>query len=182
MARILAPLAPLHRVSPLPRVADHDPWRRVDPRIALLTGDCRRRVETVRQRLLNALAMLPATSNRLLHGDFHLGQVIVPEHEDAWLLDLEDVAVGVREADFGNLAAYLATSFDTGLCPSEAYGHAERLVAAAAYAVSGDPMRFDAMRLHGAIALLRRVLKLFERGAPARYVDTWVDAVGEMMP
>lgn len=99
--RWLAPLASLH-VCALDRLPQFDPLRRIIPRIDLLTDSALRTA-------LGRLAQTGPTGTALIHGDFHLGQVICDTHDQAWLIDLDDLAIGPAEADIGNLIANLAT-------------------------------------------------------------------------
>lgn len=99
-----------------------------------------------------------------LHGDFHAGQLIRDHAGRVWILDLDDLAAGPPEADLGNFAAHLATRPESR-CPTVAEGFETWLGAILrAYPGATDP---DLAWAHGRIALIRRALKLAERGEDA---------------
>lgn len=174
--RALEPLAKLHRIPPdTVDVPALDPWRLVVSRLAgtapgpvPISATVLRKAEKCRAALQQNLAPAERNVHAVLHGDLHLGQWIF-EHETgrAWLVDLDDICRGPPEADLGNLAAYLITSpdlyagsLDTGFCVL-----AEVLAGVYRNLAEGPP---DAGRIaiHGAVALVRRALKLSERGGP----------------
>lgn len=119
----------------------------------------------------------------LIHGDFHVGQVIVERGTDIpWLIDLDDMALGLPEADLGNFVAHLATS------PQCRFDHVSRgyefwrLAVGPVYAgLAGRPVDEIAFALYAVAALLRRGLKLFEGGSNEIRLDEIATAVKAAM-
>jgi aminoglycoside phosphotransferase (APT) family kinase protein len=102
-----------------------------------------------------------------VHGDFHAGQLIMDSAGRVWLLDLEDLATGAPESDLGNFAAHLATRPETRRGPIQQgfehwLGHTLE-----AYRSIGGVGHSGLAHSHGRIALIRRALKLRERGDPS---------------
>lgn len=97
----LTSLIPLH-TSVLDGLPPFDPMLRISPRLDLLTNPSLRAA-------LYRLAQASPRGGSVIHGDFHLGQVIAGPDSVAWLIDLDDLAIGPVEADIGNLIANLAT-------------------------------------------------------------------------
>jgi aminoglycoside phosphotransferase (APT) family kinase protein len=92
-----------------------------------------------------------------VHGDLHPGQFIRDRRGQVWLIDLDDLALGPPEVDFGNLAACLATRR-----PGPLHEMARHAIAGV---VAETPSANPALVAHFCeIALLRRALKLRERG------------------
>ncbi|MEZ5912486.1 MAG: phosphotransferase [Paracoccaceae bacterium] len=170
MVDLLAPLGMLQgvRAGDVPRF---DPLLRIRPRLMAGVADW----------LGRALGRLrPATTGGtvLLHGDFHLGQLIRDRTGEVWLIDLDDLAAGPQEADLGNVIAHLATSGPAargGFDRSLAFWRDAVLAAWFALGRGCDPALVDRfLRL----ALIRRHLKLREAGRPdfgeaiCRYLST----------
>ena len=170
-ASVTHPLAKLHRARVtglnLPRL---DARRRISPRLT----NCGNAVPPGASALADALFDLVSASalrarSVVLHGDFHLRQLIrLKNRNDFILVDLDDLATGPAEADLGNCIAHLATSdgvdgrsIETtiqGLIPCFVAGYRE---------TSPIDLDHDAIRLFAALALVRRALKLTERGCQA---------------
>ncbi|MCP5151184.1 MAG: phosphotransferase [Ectothiorhodospiraceae bacterium] len=180
---VVAPLVALHAVAPTAlALPELDPWRRVRPRLARLAPERRARIEPLVRRLeasLGTTADVPVP----VHGDFHLGQVLIASDTGRpWLLDLEDAALGPLESDLANCAAHLATRDD--LHPGEAarvaiharYEAALDLLVAAYRRHGGRAPRPSSLAGHGALALLRRGLKLDEHGGQPDRLAEVVDA------
>lgn len=152
MEQLLAPLALLHRtdVSVLPPL---DPLRRITPRIGSLNRP-------------DFAALTPAPpGDAVVHGDFHVGQLLLDERGKMWIVDLDDMARGHPASDLANFIAHLATSDAIG-GDFRARLNECALEVAHAWTALGrefDPAAFDA---HLRIALVRRHLKLREAGRP----------------
>jgi aminoglycoside phosphotransferase (APT) family kinase protein len=104
----------------------------------------------------------------VIHGDFHPGQTLRDGAGTVWLVDLDDLALAPPEADFGNLAAWMATQSPQGLTrgdPTTALKSALRHILPQARLGMADVSPDLALHF-GRIALLRRALKLAHRGAP----------------
>ena len=165
LARLLAPVAALHRVR-LDGLAAFDPAARIRPR--LRPGDELSRAAL--QRALQHLAELEVRSNAVTaHGDFHLGQLLETADDAVWLLDLDDLSEGPPEADLGNFAAHLATTpgFDQG-----SFGEVvRRWLAEVCAAYPGAANRRLASAFQH-LALLRRGVKLRARdGTPEVLIE-----------
>lgn len=155
--RWLAPLAALHACR-LDGIALFDPLRRIRPRLELLGHPGLRRA-------LHGLAAPAPRGSALLHGDFHLGQVICDEQGVAWLIDLDDLAIGPAEADLGNLIANLATQAALPGPFAARLAHWRRSILGA-WSRLGQRPRAPLVDHFTALALIRRHLKLREAGQP----------------
>ncbi|MFZ7092219.1 phosphotransferase family protein [Primorskyibacter sp. 2E233] len=150
----LAPLIPLH-TSVLDGLSPFDPMLRISPRLDLLTNPSLRAA-------LHRLAQASPRGGSVIHGDFHLGQVIAAQDGVAWLIDLDDLAIGPVEADIGNLIANLATQDDLPGPFAVRLEHWRQ-------AVQGEWFRLDQtanptwVEHFAALALIRRHLKLREQ-------------------
>jgi predicted trehalose synthase len=152
LSQLVAALAPLRRMPSggLPRF---NPFARILPRLADTPPAIFSRV-TELQAADQALNW-PAAS--IVHGDFHPGQVLRDRQGKIWLIDLDDLARGPTEADLGNLAARMATQ-TAGRLDVLSHRATEAVLAQA-------PAANAALMAHFRdIALLRRALKLRERG------------------
>jgi hypothetical protein len=146
-ARLLQVLVPLHRM-PHRGLARFDPFLRIRPRLP----GAPLQVRALADRLMAQDAALNWPTSAVIHGDFHPGQVLCDAAGQAWLVDLDDLALAPPEADLGNLAAWRATQSPPGPWP---------------LAQDAVPLADPELTGHfHAIALLRRALKLAERGQP----------------
>ena len=86
----------------------------------------------------------------------------------AWLLDLEDVALGDREADLANFSAHLATSgWLASADIASTFLQCLEAICAAYRGAGGGKLNNDRAIAHGAAALLRRGLKLWQQDGDA---------------
>lgn len=169
---LLAPLAALHRSNaglPVPR--EFDPLLRVRPRLPAaesLARDLGCRLEMLLE------AGLP--TDCVVHGDFHVGQILVDRSDRAWLIDFDDLAIGCPEVDLGNFCAHLVTSREGRPSLAESWAEMTHAVTET-YARLGRRPRRHLLDLLGAAALLRRSLKLREQHrAPALWPEALVFA------
>lgn len=130
-----------------------DPFLRIRPRLATAPT----KVGLLIDDLATRDVALRWQETAAIHGDFHPGQVIRDTADKVWLIDLDDMATGPPEADLGNVAAWLATQKAGQLSGLAEGALAEVLV----LSPGSDP----ALVAHFcAVALIRRALKLAERG------------------
>ncbi len=158
MAQALA----LHSASldalELPR---HDPLAKILPR---MDADTETAYRGFVAGALQEIDEASPTDGAPVHGDLHAGQFIVDSGGAAWLLDLDDLAIGPAEADLGNFAAHLATRPETAAGrPLEALRRWCLLVGDA-YLAEGGRAVAPLIDAYGRIALVRRALKLAGRG------------------
>ncbi len=177
------PLVRLHAVAATGLdLAPLDVWRRVRERLDRLDPLLAARARGIRQAVATALADADFEGSAPVHGDFHVGQVIFDETAGrVWLLDLDDMAKGPFEFDVANFAAHLATRRDlSGDAPGAAFRALVDPVAAAYRAAGGTPPDPRLLRLFGAAALLRRALKLAERGEDRAFVLAALDVARDL--
>ncbi len=144
----------LHGLAPA-GFARFDPFRRIRPRLGLAPAQ----VSALVTRLQAQDAARHRAGRGVIHGDFHPGQVLCDVMGKVWLVDLDDMALAPREADFGNLAAWMATQAEGPLDELAQTALARVL----AVAPDADP---DLARHFCRIALVRRALKLAGKGQP----------------
>ncbi len=153
---MLAPLAALRRM-PSAGLARYDPFARITPRLSSASPQVQRRVAD----LMAADQATGWPGDTVLHGDFHPGQVIRDAQDKVWLVDLDDLALGPAEADLGNLAAWMVTQQPTHVAAGSAMAMAR---VRAAWIAMGETADAALVAHFCAIALIRRALKLRERG------------------
>lgn len=154
-------LDPLHHLASMPTdgFATYDPFLRIGPRLHLAPPALQDRIKALKQ--------LPGpASTGLCHGDFHPGQVIRDPSGQSWLIDLDDMAVASPAADLGNLIAYLATSGLWSGPIAEGIAHWTSTILAAWATVADEPDQTQ-ITYFTEIALIRRALKLAEKGDAA---------------
>jgi hypothetical protein len=151
---ILAALQKLNRMPPY-GLTRFDPFLRIRPRLANAPPHLLALVTA----LLAQDQALGWPAETVVHGDVHPGQTLQDASGNVWLLDLDDLALAPPEADLGNLAAWLATQ-TKGTLEDNAR---TALATVLALAPQADP----SLTAHfQQIALIRRALKLAERGQP----------------
>ncbi len=167
---VLRPLAHLHTALPegldLPAL---DVSRRIIPRLAKPGLSLPKDTAALIDALCGSARFLSAAPIVTAHGDFHLRQLIRPKgREDFILVDLDDLTLGPAEADIGNCLAHLSTTE-----PLDGAGITDMIndlipQFIAGYAASAQRvLDSDRVRLYASIALIRRGLKLNERGTSA---------------
>jgi hypothetical protein len=132
-----------------------DPFLRIRPRLGTAPSHIRTLVTALETQ--DAALRLPAST--VIHGDFHPGQTIRDRSGRLWLLDLDDLALAPPEADLGNLAAWIATKAEGNLV-TQARTAIAKVLAQAPHAAPDLTGHFLQ------IALVRRALKLAEKGRP----------------
>ena len=186
---VLRPLVYLHRVETQGlNLAPLDPWRRILPRLQDGVGTQYTDVATepwdIYRLLREARTTVEArTLSRrvVVHGDYHVGQVLFESpHSEPWLLDLDDLAVGLAESDLGNFAAHLATfAGPRGIGVFDVFDTFEGLLASVnkVYTdTASTPVDAVLVRFFGAVALLRRALKRMEQGAGMQSIQPILSA------
>ncbi len=160
-----------------------DAWHKVRPRLGkpYISDDHGQRLSVAVRDLIGLGEHSCAAQGRnlLLHGDFHCGQIILPNgYEGVCLIDLDDLALGPPEADIANFAAHLATSSDLYAgSPADGFAAAAAVLASQYAALSGKPVDRTLINWHGAAALTRRFLKLCEQGRDRAMAEAHLAAI-----
>lgn len=159
-------LSRLH-VSKAPRkcLSVFDPFRLSDKRMAEPLFQALPRTTRMDARRLRALLDMrkPATSPGVtIHGDFHLGQLILEKQSNKWwLIDLDDAALGHIEADIANFCINVATRrHQPSACLLK---DLKELLAICVSAYKADT-NTELLGYYAACAFLRRALKFAARG------------------
>jgi aminoglycoside phosphotransferase (APT) family kinase protein len=184
--RLLEPVATLHAIDPCGlNLEPLDIWRRITPRLEYIQ-DFLPRSETVRaqqlySRLRDMQALMDAShtpANVAVHGDYHVGQLLFDRTSAcAWLLDLDDLALGVPESDIGNFIAHLSTSADLTFGDVfQDFMSLEVLLSKRYTALCHKRLNPVRTGFYGAVALLRRALKLGVNGVREPAIHTILDA------
>jgi len=183
---ILAPLVKLHDVDPdTLKLKPFDPWRKITSRLASWSREGRgfspeatRLEQHLRNRTADVLRQTSSQNLSVVHGDFHAGQIFFgSKPRMSWLLDLGDLGLGHKESDLGNLSAYLATARETTLNDINlAYEYWSFQVSSAYEDITKQPMNRKLIDAYGAIALLHRGLKQWERTGDKHIPDNIFDA------
>ncbi len=175
--RIAAAALSLHRSQVVDdAIVPLDAWAKIRPRMAVGCDAVAGLGAARGRRMFKAAAQLAdrhanaSERNRtvLVHGDFHLRQLIAPiGRPDLAVVDLDDVAYGPAEFDLANFAAHVATTpgLGAGSVTEVACGLA-RIMSNAYVAQGGRPLDRAEMLHLLALSLLRRLLKLAETGRP----------------
>lgn len=154
LAEMIGGLQALNRM-PKDGLTRFDAFLRIRPRL----GAAPPGIQSLVAALEAQDAALGWPSASVIHGDFHPGQTVRDRSGTMWLLDLDDLALAPPEADLGNLAAWIATRSD-GVLETRAESALAEVGALAPGADAGLIRHF--LR----IALVRRSLKLAEKGLP----------------
>lgn len=152
--KMVEALRRLNRMSP-DGLSRFDPFLRIRPRLGTAPSHIRALVTALETQD----AALRWPFNTVIHGDFHPGQTIRDRSGKLWLVDLDDLALAPPEADLGNLAAWIATRAEGNL-ETQASIAATKVLALAPHAAPDLTGHFLQ------IALVRRALKLVEKGLP----------------
>lgn len=157
LSKILSPLVKLQKMDQQ-NLTRFNPFSRIDPRVEVLSiaPEMHREIQTLKQ--------VEITENGVVHGDFHLRQLLCDSKGHCWVIDLDDMALGPPEVDLGNLVAYLATHptiMSDSLLNSLTYWQHE---IAAAWSDLGQVCDEDSLRFFIKASLIRRTLKRCEAG------------------
>jgi hypothetical protein len=196
LAACLLPLVRLHGVGPAGLdLQPLDPWRRIDPRLLELQAAegsdearalCRaalRARRSIERHLVAIGAQRDGAGQVLVHGDYHIGQLVFAGLEgEPWLLDLDDLALAARESDLGNFAAHLATVEDCAGDTLDTFRGLTSLLCSLYERLARHRVSPDTVEAYGAIALLRRALKRRERGARTAVVLDLLSAAERLAP
>ena len=172
--RSLQPLVQLHSTNPQDLgLAPLDPWRRIEPRLPKEDEECvdvelswaRQLYQTLRTNAVDLGIEQPTQGLVLVHGDFHVGQLVFGTlASEPWMVDLDDLALGMAESDLGNMIAHLVTSSDLMTGDVLARFRELRPILRQIYSKQSDrQVSASLIDFYGAAALLRRALKLRER-------------------
>ena len=168
-----------------------DPLRRIRPRLrrggkpAIALG--RRRSDEIAAFVAPLAAACAGHTGgrdaRVVHGDFHLGQLIWPVGRDGYVIvDHDDLALGQPESDIGNLIAHIVTSPDLHDGPIAVGFYRLLQVIAGTYAeFFGTTPELAAVCQHGAIALVRRALKWLDNGGPTDVAEVMLAAATDVV-
>ncbi len=171
---LLEPLTQLHHSKLNNAVLTRlDPYRRIRPRLANKKSDvginCVSREMRLYQTLtdigIHLLLVHDMDSWIPVHGDFHVGQVMFGTNNNTpILLDLDDLALGLPESDIGNCIAHLVTSFDDVTNRViEKFIDLKHSLLECYVELTSNQLAPALVDFYGAVALLRRMLKLSER-------------------
>jgi aminoglycoside phosphotransferase (APT) family kinase protein len=125
-----------------------------------------RQIQSDALTLRSKLDEVPTSRSGLviIHGDFHAGQLILEmASQKWWLIDLDDVALGHKEADVANFCVNIATRDDHS---AETIDLKLNEMFATCESGYGSKIEFNLFRYYAACALLRRALKFAERSEP----------------
>jgi streptomycin 6-kinase len=189
LARTVAPslALALSSLSTMPRatsgLARFDPFAKIRPRLvpgsvakAAMGEDLSQRAADLAGRIERQLSSheMPTT---IVHGDFHVGQVLLPpDGGRPIIIDLDDLAVGHREADLANLIAHVVSSRTLYEGPvAQGFRALVR-----ALVNETDLLDRDLLGLYGAAALLRRALKLSEQGERIAWLTSLLSAANAL--
>lgn len=157
LSRLLSPLVKLHKIDQR-QLPEFNPFLRIDPRMEELSIPSELLVE------IRKLKQVAIPHNGVVHGDFHMGQLICDSADRCWVIDFDDMSLGPPEADLGNLIAYLGTHPATmGDSLSASLSYWQRQIEAA-WNELGQVYEDERLQYFMQVALIRRSLKRCEAG------------------
>jgi Ser/Thr protein kinase RdoA (MazF antagonist) len=158
-------LSSLHQSEVGPAgLCEFDPFRLSDKRLKepwfrVLASRLQTDALTLRRKLEETPP--PKRGLSIIHGDFHAGQLIQEAvSRKWWMIDLDDVAHGHKEADIANFCANLATRKDSSVVAIDTKLSELRAMCGDAYEGGINDGLFE---YYAACALLRRALKFAAR-------------------
>lgn len=171
----LLPLAQLHAVSVNHvSVSFSKPWKSIHNRVERINhadGQESGKVPVSFSTLQDCYAKLrnfeitshslQSDKRHLVHGDFHLKQVLIDQKKNStWLIDLDDVCIGHIEQDIGNMLAHILTSEEFWRNSLEDHhGWLKELVVASLTERCDTELNNQRLAFYTAVSLLRRALK-----------------------
>ena len=160
---LMVPLQKLHGTDPFENgLRRFDPWALIAPRLELPHNlQAKSNILANRLRLMESVLLSQISRPWVtVHGDLHVGQIILAP-DDIWLLDLDDLAAGWFESDLANFSAHIASSRDLFLGNIfSGFIGISRGLSTQYTKRSGIPVQSILVSYYGALALLRRSLKL----------------------
>ena len=181
-AALLKPLGQLHNVDPKGvNVTPLDPWRRIHPRLrkraraanASFLTDAREVYRELRDVMNSFTGHQIILKQVPVHGDYHVGQLLFETPSiEPWLLDVDDVALGPPESDLGNFIAHLVTDDLRMGDLLDGFARLEPLLRHVYEELTGSKSDSTLINTYGAIALLRRSLKLHEKGTSPKHIES----------
>ncbi|MFK7891275.1 MAG: aminoglycoside phosphotransferase family protein [Granulosicoccus sp.] len=138
----------------------HDAGDTDDEHLAMLSNRLNSFYLTLRQH--EALTdSLHRDKHHLVHGDFHFRQVLLDlQTPCTWLIDLDDVGIGHREQDIGNLLAHIMTSKEfLRDSPVACHDRLKMLVIMSLKKLGSKRLNQQRLAFYTALSLLRRALK-----------------------
>ncbi len=175
-----------HATARRDALGEFHPWQKTDERIlrGIKSGDpafikAANRVAEWKRELDEQVSDHSGPPLSIVHGDLHVGQMICEQTtRSVWLLDLDDIAIGPSEADLGNFVAHFVTDQTLfGGQPAEGFWPLAAMLIEIYDELSDTPIEPEKVSTFGAVALLRRALKLAENGMPESSVSGIFDAV-----
>jgi aminoglycoside phosphotransferase (APT) family kinase protein len=167
LTRLVRQVRQLHRIpTGSIRCGQLDPTRRIMPRLSIHsdTGQYHKLVSDCTQVIGD---LDDARHHVVVHGDLHIGQFLVEPNGQIWFIDFDDLAAGPIESDLANFCAHLSSRDITGdeypLC---AWIHWSEMITAIYQRETGYMPDPSCMQAFGALAMLRRGLKLQEQAHP----------------
>ncbi len=156
----------LHQTAaPRVQIPEFNPFRLTDRRLAetsLQSLSIKLRGDALTLRCKLGLVAPANTKVTIIHGDFHAGQMILENHtQEWWMIDLDDVSRGHREADIANFCVNLATRKNQSAFIVREEFEELATYCRLSYASTISSSRF---KYYAASALLRRALKFAARG------------------
>lgn len=145
-------------------LCEFDPFRLSDKRLiepwfCVLTSKLQTNAQTLRKKLGETHP--PKSCLSIIHGDFHAGQLIQEAvSRKWWMIDLDDVALGHKEADIANFCVNIATRKDCSVEAIDTKVNELRVMCHNAYEAGINVGLFE---YYAACALLRRALKFAAR-------------------
>ena len=183
LTRAIEPLRELRALSPKGlKLSPLEPLAKIDPRLqqrAWLSSSLWQTACSCRADIADKWRQPDDAA--VVHGDFHLGQIIFDQQTlKVWLLDLDDMTLGPAEFDLANFIAHFVTSrryYDGDIL---AGFHA--MVGLLADSEPAANINFDdqLLDLCGAASLLRRGLKLAARHESEAMIANCLDAASRL--
>jgi len=191
---LLKPLSCLHTVDQSSLdLKPIDPLRHVSRRLLETTDDAlsfpaNSLHEILKKSIKDDLNQL-SLELTVCHGDYHVGQILIdPVEITSSVVDLDDVGLGLVEMDLSNLVAHMTTSpglalhrfkitdatnatVDQQLFDQQFLFWSDKLIKIH-QASSTLPISSRRIALYGAAALMRRALKLNERGHSRQLIQS----------